>query len=271
MPDAQAFTTTPEGVILLAELIGLDRWDFMDQIGAGRQAAEVVADQVATVAERLDQLASCRDRLVLLSAFAAAMCPGGVDAAAATHLAAAAASLVPVSRSLAAAPAAQWWWEPPDPHHQRWLCTSGEQLPRGAVLAQALRAQAAADEEEERWSVRELPWPPEDGKPHSGTWWSAPLGNGVFTSTGPVGPLPSVELGCAEDSVGEDRFEVWNVEISPQARIWNITSTDDWGRLAARYPRDVTASRRHDWYQPRFRSMVRRPSLRDGDQTRHSG
>ena len=33
MRDAQALTTTPVGLVLLAELAGLDRWDFMDQIG----------------------------------------------------------------------------------------------------------------------------------------------------------------------------------------------------------------------------------------------
>ena len=83
MRDAQTLTTTPVGLVLLAERAGLDRWDFMDQIGepvtgpwislvsedasdsghartrAGprRQAADVVADQVAAVAARLDQLA----------------------------------------------------------------------------------------------------------------------------------------------------------------------------------------------------------------------
>lgn len=283
MPEAGALTTTPVGLALLAELAGLDVWDFMDQIGqpvpgtrlmpsasfwprsrrrrgqgpehgqarAGRnrQAADVVADQVTTAAAGLDQLAGFGDRPALLAAFAAVMDGGGVDAAAAPHLAAAAATLLPVAGSLAAAPAAQWWWEPPDRNHQRWLGTGGEQIPRGPALAEALRAQAAADEEEERRAARQLPWPPEDGKTYSGIWWSPPLGSGVLTTTGPVGPLPAVELGCALDSIGEDRFEVWAVEISPQARIWNITSPDDWGRLAARYPRDVTASRRHDWYR----------------------
>ena len=103
MRGARALTTTPVGLVLLATLAGLDRWDFMDQIGEpvrgpwislvsadspdpgsgrtqagpGRQAADVVADQVAAVAARLDQLAGCRDRQVLLSAFASAMFPGG--------------------------------------------------------------------------------------------------------------------------------------------------------------------------------------------------
>jgi hypothetical protein len=273
MPDAKALTTTPLGLILLAELAGLDRWDFMEQIGEPipgtrlmpatspgtghrqpraapqRQAPDVVADRVAALGARLDMLAGCDDRLVLLSAFAAAMSPSAADAGAAPHLAAAAAGLLPVARALAAAPAAQWWWEPPDRNRQRWLSLDDEQLPRAKALAEALRAQAVADEEEERRTARELPWPPESGRVYSGTWWSPPLGNGVFTSTGPVGPLPAVELGCAVDSAGQDRFEAWAVGIGPQARIWNITSPDDWGRFATRYPRDVTASRRHDWHR----------------------
>jgi hypothetical protein len=273
MPDAEGLTKTPLGLVLLAGLAGLDRWDFLEQIGesvpgtsllpatsrgAGRervqpgphrQAADVVADQVAALTPRLGLLASYRDRLDLLSAFAAAMSPSAADAAAAPHLAAAAEGLLPVARALAAAPAAQWWWEPPDRNHQRWVGSGGGQGPQGTALAAAPRAQATADEEEEQRAARELPWPPEDGRRYSGTWWSPPLGNGVFTTTGPVGPLPAAELGCAADNVGEECFEVWDVGISPQARIWNITSPDEWGRLVARYPRDVTASRRHDWHQ----------------------
>jgi hypothetical protein len=200
--DAQALTTTPVGLVLLATLAGLDRWDFMDQIGepvrgpwislvstdspdpgSGRtqagprhQAADVVADQVAAVAARLDQVAGCRDRQVLLSAFASAMFLGPADVAAVPYLSAAAGSLLPVARALAAAPAAQWWWHLPDLHHQRWLGTGAGQLPRGAALAAALRAQAAADEEEERQAARELPWPPEPGTRYSGARRSsAPL------------------------------------------------------------------------------------------------
>lgn len=252
MPDAEELAKTPLGLTLLAELAGLDRWDFLEQAGESappRQAADVVADQVAAIAARLGLLANCRDRLVLLSAFAAAMSPSAADAAATPRLAAAAASLLPVARALAAAPAAQWWWEPPDRSHQRWVGSVGGQGPRATALAEALRAQASADDEEEKRTARELPWPPEGGRLYSGAWWSPPLENGVFTTTGPVGALPAVELGCAADSAGEDRFEVWDVEISGQARVWNITSPDEWGQLTARYPRDVTASRRHDWHQ----------------------
>lgn len=105
--DADALAGTPIGLALLAELADLNRFDFLEQIGEGRSARSLVADHVAAHAEKLQELARCRDRLALLSAFTAVMCPGAADTAAAPHLAAASAALMPVARSLAAAPAAQ--------------------------------------------------------------------------------------------------------------------------------------------------------------------
>ncbi|MBV9450411.1 MAG: hypothetical protein JO345_31430 [Streptosporangiaceae bacterium] len=248
--DAEALTTTPVGLLLLAELAGLNRFDFLEQIGEPhREVVDVVSRHVAARAASLDQLAGCNDRLVLLSAFAAVMCPGAADTAAAPHLATAAASLLPVARSLAIAPGARWWWEQPDGDHQRWLAVGDKPPPRGQAFADGLRAQTEADEEEERHAARELPWPPRNGSVYSGIWWSPPLGHGVFTTTGPIGALPAVGLGCLADSAGEEVFQIWDIEITSRARIWEIAGPDDWGRLTARYPRDVTVSRRHDWFR----------------------
>jgi hypothetical protein len=247
--DADALAGTPIGLALLAELADLNRFDFLEQIGEGRSAQSLVADHVAARAEKLQDLARCRDRLALLSAFAAVMCPGAADTAAAPHLAAASAALMPVARSLAAAPAAQWWWGPPDLSHQRWLGSGDDPPPRGQALADGLLTQAMADAEEERRAARELPWPPRDGREYTGIWWSPPLGSGVFTTTGPVGSLAAVGIACTVDSAGEDQFRIWDIVIGSRARIWNVTSPDDWQRLTARYPRDVTASRRHDWHR----------------------
>jgi hypothetical protein len=41
--------------------------------------------------------------------------------------------------------------------------------------------------------------------------------------------------------------EVWAVGIDPAARVYEVHEPGDWGRLAGAHPRDVTASRRHDW------------------------
>jgi hypothetical protein len=81
----------------------------------------------------------------------------------------------------------------------------------------------------------------------TGTWWSGPLGGTVWTSRGSVGDLPAVGLACAEDPLGEEEFAVWAVGIDPAARVYEVHEPADWGRLAAAHPRDVTASRRHDW------------------------
>lgn len=276
MGDARTFVSTPVGLSLLAEVVGLDLWDFLDQVGGsvpgiklvsspsdagapgnghgqpppgpGRPAADVVAAQVAAEAGSLLELAECDDRAALLQAFAAVMQPGAIGTAAAPYLAAAADSLQPAADALAQAPATQWWWQPPDRGRQRWLGGAGQPA-RGATLTAALQAQADAEAEEEERTARDRPWPPTRDTVDSGTWWSPPLGGGVFTSTGPVGPLPAVEVGCETDGAGQERFEVWDVAISSGARIWNITGPDDWGRLVARYPRDVTASRRHDWFR----------------------
>jgi hypothetical protein len=81
----------------------------------------------------------------------------------------------------------------------------------------------------------------------SGTWWSGPLGGTIWTSRGNIGDLPAVGLACAEDPLGEEEFEIWAVGIDPDARVYEVHEPGDWGRLAATHPRDVTASRRHDW------------------------
>lgn len=275
MGDARTFVSTQVGLSLLAEVVGLDLWDLLDQVGgsipgtrlvsspsdaaapgSGQgqpphprvRAADVVAAQVAAEAGNLSELAECDDQLALLQAFAAVMLPGAIETAATPYLAAAVESLRPAADALARAPATQWWWEPPERGSQRWL-GGGGQPARGAALTAALRAQDEAGAEEEDRAARDRPWPPNRDTVYSGTWWSPPLGGGVFTSTGPVGPLPAVEAGCELDGAGQERFELWDVAISSGARIWNITSPDDWGRLVARYPRDVTASRRHDWFR----------------------
>jgi hypothetical protein len=250
MGDPRTFVSTPVGLSLLAEVVGLDLWDLVDQVGGsvpGTKPADVVAAQVVAEAGSLTELAECDDRLALLQAFAAVMLPGAIRTAAAPYLADAVESLLPVADALARAPGAQWWWEPPNRGSQRWLGGAGQPA-RGAALTAALRARADADAEEEDRTARDRPWPPNQDSVYSGTWWSPPLGGGVFTSAGPVGPLPAVEAGCEPDSAGEERFEVWAVGISLEARIWNITGPDDWTRLVTRYPRDVTASRRHDWF-----------------------
>ena len=167
--------------------------------------------------------------------------------------------LRPLAEAVASAPAASWWWEPTDLRHQRWVgCGHHRTLARGGDVARAVEAaeEAAAAEEEAEAAAAEKEVRALAARRRgrgtvevtvSGTWWSGPLGGTVWTSRGNIGDLPAVGLACAGDSLGEEEFEVWAVEIDPAARVYEVHEPGDWGRLAATYPRDVTASRRHDW------------------------
>ena len=157
----------------------------------------------------------------------------------------------PLAEAVASAPAANWWWEPADLRHQRWVgCAHHRTLARGGDVARAVEAaeENAAAEEQAMARDRALAARRAGAEGAvSGTWWSGPLGGTVWTSRGNIGDLPAVRLACAEDPLGEEEFEVWAVEIDPAARVYEVHEPGDWGRLAAAHPRDVTASRWHDW------------------------
>jgi hypothetical protein len=167
--------------------------------------------------------------------------------------------LRPLAEAVARAPAASWWWEPADLRYQRWVgCDHHRTLARGGDVARAVEAAeeaAAAEEEAEAAAAEEKASAlvaRQSGRGAvevavSGTWWSGPLGGTVWTSRGNIGELPAVGLACAEDPLGEEEFEIWAVGIDPDARVYEVNEPGDWGRLAATHPRDVTASRRHDW------------------------
>ena len=161
--------------------------------------------------------------------------------------------LRPLAEVVASAPAARWWWEPADLRHQRWVgCDHYRTLARGGAVARAVEAaeeDAAAEEEAMARDWAQAPLQRRGGAEVivTGTWWSGPLGGTVWTSRGNVGDLPAVGLACAEDPLGEEEFEVWAVGIDPAARVYEVHEPGDWGWLAATHPRDVTASRWHDW------------------------
>lgn len=236
-PDGPALLAAPLGPAVLAELIGLDlEAELGDEVAEGsvrlvradggrkarqrerqeqrrgqpdqrRSAADVIAAAVALA--DLGQLASCADRLLLLSAVAKVI--DGSQADAGPYLAAAADTLAPVALALVTAPAARWWWAPLSCDSQRWTGPDGTAPARGAALAEARDQAAAAEEAEEerrRQPVERRRWRGPD-QPSSGTWWSTLLGGTVFTSTGPIGVLPAVGLGCVEDNAGEERMAVW--------------------------------------------------------------
>lgn len=49
--------------------------------------------------------------------------------------------------------------------------------------------------------------------------------------------------------MGWEKARTRPVRIDPTARVYEISTADDWAELCRRFPLDLTASRRHDWYR----------------------
>ena len=60
--------------------------------------------------------------------------------------------------------------------------------------------------------------------------------------------IPALALDFTEDDMGWDRARVSPVVVDGNPRIYEIAEPADWARLVEHHPIEVTASRRHDWY-----------------------
>lgn len=149
-------------------------------------------------------------------------------------------ALLPIAEQVASLPAMQWLREPR--RITQWAIDwrTGEDratLPREPrhTLAKWARDQRA----EELLAARDRPQDPRAN--FSGTWWSIPLG---VIST--VGQIPAA-LSLVEDPLGWEEATVIPVRgIGTTYEIWDA---DDWVALCRKYPLEVSASRRHDWFR----------------------
>jgi len=80
----------------------------------------------------------------------------------------------------------------------------------------------------------------------SGTWWSIPQGAVVS-----VGQIPA-GLDLVEDDIGAEAATV--IPVRGAGRTYEVRGHGDWVRLCRRFPLEVSASRRHDWYRATGRS-----------------
>jgi hypothetical protein len=106
--------------------------------------------------------------------------------------------------------------------------------------------------EEENRAARDRPADPT--APYSGHWWSTPMADGSPETTRATSELPALALDLTEDDMGWNRARVLPVEVFGQPRVFEITSPGDWACLVEHHPIEVTASRRHDWYNTTGRS-----------------
>lgn len=163
----------------------------------------------------------------------------------------AAGELSPVARAIAQAPGAAWWWTAIERSAQRWLASTRQDGPPPITGVTDRLAQAqVSDAEAEARADTTAPFPPRGGGPFlTGTWWAAPVGHGIVWTTRSLPGLPATELALCEDGHGGDAIPVWEVEVEPGARIFEVDGAASWCRLVEEHPREVTLSRRHDWYR----------------------
>ena len=150
------------------------------------------------------------------------------------------AALSPVAEQVMALPDIQWFWQPRRAEQWAidWRSTDGQALlPKNP--RQTLAGWGRDERAGELRAARERPGDPRAN--WSGTWWSIPHGL-VHT----VGQVPAA-LSLVEDSLGWE--QATTVPVQGAGRTLEIGTAKDWITLCRRFPMEVTASRRHDWFR----------------------
>ncbi|WP_246142429.1 hypothetical protein [Lacisediminihabitans profunda] len=153
--------------------------------------------------------------------------------------------LARVSSLLADSPHSAWWSTPLALGTQ-WVVDFAGIPVAEAVTTETLQRWRAAQVEEEVAAERDRPVDPRAA--WSGSWWSRPP-TGLTRSTRALDGRGPAGLWLVEDSMGWDQATARQIIVPRGARVFEIDSPHAWADLCRRFPLDVTASRRHDWYR----------------------
>ena len=158
-------------------------------------------------------------------------------------------ALGPVANSLSGSLAA--WLRPGSVALDRqcfvqWTDEYSLQPPSLTVAAEKLARWKASTVADERQAADR----PRDPAAHwSGRWWSTPALSDLVTTTRSITGLGAIKLMLVEDSLGWKRARVWPLAPAPGSRIYELSGPTAWTDLVARYPLDVSLSKRHDWWR----------------------
>jgi hypothetical protein len=83
---------------------------------------------------------------------------------------------------------------------------------------------------------------------YSGEWWSIPP-PGLPRSSRMLFDGSPAGLWFVEDGSGEESAITVSVGVPAGVRVFEITRADAWVDLCRRFPLDVSAEKRHDWYR----------------------
>ncbi|TFB90697.1 hypothetical protein E3O44_03680 [Cryobacterium algoricola] len=154
-----------------------------------------------------------------------------------------------MATALIASACAVGWKDPVDTTGQ-WAVsfpgTTGSARSTPVNAGEVLEQWHAHQLDEEAVADRERPPDPEAR--FSGTWWSRPPYLLTRTTRWLAGRGP-VGLWLVEDGLGWAAAAARRIRVPGDVRIYEIDGPDAWAELCRRYPLDVTASRRQDWYR----------------------
>lgn len=107
---------------------------------------------------------------------------------------------------------------------------------------------AASDRERANERLAQKKRDPDPTANWSGDWWSTPTrimpsSARVLSDGSPAG------LWFVEDSLGWEHAETTKISVSDDVSALEIKDASDWAELCARFPLEVTAQKRHDWYR----------------------
>ncbi|GAB2647912.1 hypothetical protein GCM10027271_01840 [Saccharopolyspora gloriosae] len=152
-----------------------------------------------------------------------------------------------IAAQVATSAAAHWWAAGIDPTAQCVVEFSDApgRTRSGAAAENLVRWRENEDEGEARSRARAR----ELGAPVSGSWWSAPVLADLLHTTRRLGELGPAGLRFVEDSMGWERATVRDVAVPSDVAVHEIDGPEAWARLCRRFPLEVTAGRRHDWFR----------------------
>jgi hypothetical protein len=148
-------------------------------------------------------------------------------------------ALSPVAEQFIASPRMQWCWQPRQA--EQWAIDwrhADDPAPLPKNSGKTLTEWARKERAEEVTAARDRPSDPTANV--SGTWWSIP--HGLIQT---VGQLPA-GLSLVEDSLGWEHATT--IPVRGSGKVLEINTAEEWVNLCRKFPLEVTASRRHDWF-----------------------
>ncbi|MFD6894093.1 hypothetical protein ACFWB0_06020 [Rhodococcus sp. NPDC060086] len=144
------------------------------------------------------------------------------------------------------------WWSTEVARDDQWLVgwadtaeTTPQEPREQAPLTERLAKWRDRVVEQEAKAERDRPRDPKAN--YSGEWWSFPWEARCSVRSLDDG-LPSGVL-FVEDSMGWKQAFARRMPVPASIEVFEIDGADAWADLCRRYPLEMTAQKRHDWYQ----------------------